>query len=189
MELLLFGIALAVGLYGYIDYAYKIPGGSLRPRAATWLVWGVLSTVVAFIQIDNGAGLGSIGAILGALSGYVLAAMAWKYGHRHIHEADIISIVLSVSAFAVWGIYGDKAAVIMASGIYLVGFLPTLVRATKAPRHERLTPFVTAVVKHSISYVLLGSVSVETAVFPIILTIANGLFVLYVLIGRASKRT
>ncbi len=188
MQLILFIIAIAVGLYGYVQYGREIPKKTLRPRAATWLVWGILSTAVAFIQITNGAGLGAVGAVMGAISGYILAVMAWNYGHRHIHEADIASIFLAASAFVVWGVYGDTAAVVMASFIYLIGFLPTVVRATKAPRNERLTPFVTATIKHGISLLLLATVSVETAVFPLVLATANAAFVAYLLIHRQFVR-
>ncbi len=180
----LFCAAAIVGVYGYVHYGREIPKKTLRPRAATWLIWGILSTVVAIIQLEHGAGLGVVGTVLGAVSGYVLAGMAWLYGHRRIHEADIASITLAVLTFVMWGMFGDRVAVVAASLIYLVGFAPTIVRATKAPRHERITPFATALFKHAASFMLLGSMSVETVAFPLVLASANGLFVIFLLLRR-----
>ena len=62
-RLIVFFVAIAAALYGYIHYGREIPKKTLRPRTTTWLIWGVLSTCVAIVQLRHGAGLGSIGAI------------------------------------------------------------------------------------------------------------------------------
>lgn len=183
-DFLLTMIAITVALYGYIHYGREIPRRTLRPRPFTWLIWGVLSTCVAMIQLKHGAGLGAIGAVLGAGSGYILAGMAWYYGHRRIHGTDIISLVLAFGLFLLWGSIGDTATVIAATAIYCIGFAPTVVRAWKAPRHERITPFLTATIKYGVSIMLLGNVSVVTAVYPVALTAANLGFVVLVLLRR-----
>lgn len=181
-------LAMSAALYGYIHYGREIPKKTLRPRPFTWLIWGVLSTCVAIIQIRNGADLGTIGALLGAASGYVLAGMSWFYGHRHVHGADIVSLLLAITLLFMWGVVGDAATAVAATLVYLVGFIPTVIRAYKAPKNERQAPFAMAVIKYSISFVLLGSVSVATAVYPVVLALANLLFLL-MLIYRRKKMT
>lgn len=180
----LFALAALISLYGYVRYGMEVPKRTLRPRAATWLIWGVLSTCVTIIQLENGAALGVIGALLGAISGYVLAAMAWHYGHRKIHEADVISIILAFGVLIAWGFIGDTVTVVAASLVYLVGFTPTVVRAVKAPHNERMTPFVTSIIKYSLSIAILGHFSLETLIYPVILALANLFFVILLYIRR-----
>ena len=133
------------------------------------------------IQIQNGAELGVVGAVLGAVSGYILAGMAWYYGHRKIHEADILSLVLAAGVLVLWGFVGDQVTAIAATLVYMIGFVPTVVRAVKAPTHERILPFAMSVFKYTISFVLLEKVSVETAIYPIGLALANAAFIVMIL--------
>ncbi len=185
-QLILFWIALVVALYGHISYGLEIPKRTLRPKAITWLIWGVLSTCVAIIQLRHGAGLGSVGAITGAISGYILAITAWVYGHRHIHEADVISVALAMGALVCWGLFGDTVAVAVASLVYLIGFIPTLVRGWKAPRNERITPFITAMLKYLLSLAILQSISFETVTYPLILAVANLIFAAFLIARRKA---
>lgn len=184
LQLAIFTVTLLVALYGHISYLLEIPRRTVRPKAITWLIWGILGTCVAVVQLRHGAGLGAIGAITGAVSGYALAATSWIYGHRHIHGSDILSLALAGVALLCWGIFGDTVAVIVATIVYLIGFIPSIVRAWKAPRNERLTPFVTAWLKYALSLLILQSFSVETVVYPAILSIANLLFVIFLIVRR-----
>lgn len=187
-ETLLFVFAVIAALYGYIHYGKEIPKKTLKPRPFSWLIWGVLSTCVAIIQLRHGAGLGAVGALLGAASGYVLAGMAWFYGHRHVHGADAISLLLTIGLLLAWNLLGDTATAVIATLIYLIGFIPTVVRAWKAPYNERFTPFVTAVIKYTVSFVLLGEVSIETAVYPAGLAFANVCFISLLYIKRKTTK-
>lgn len=184
IKIILFILAIAVSLYGYVYYGRQIPTRKLKPRTFTWLIWGILSTCAAIVQLHHGAGLGAVGAILGAGSGYVLAAMAWRYGNRRIHEADIISLSLAIAALVAWVLLGDVVAIIAAAFVYLVGFIPTVVRAIKAPYNERMLPFAASVFKYGVSLAILGSFSVETVTYPAALMVANILFILLLFVKR-----
>ena len=184
MKEVLFGIAVAIALYGYAYYGRETFKKTLRPRPFTWLIWGILSTAVTIVQLRHGAGLGAVGAALGAMSGYTLAGMAWLYGHRRVHTTDIISSICALFVLLLWSVFGDAFAVIAATSVYLVGFIPTILRGWKAPRHESTVPFVTAVVKHGVSIIILGSYSLETLTYPLMLTVMNGVFVVALALRR-----
>lgn len=187
IDIILLAIAVSASLYGYIHYGRQIPSGKLKPRPFTWLIWGILSTCVSVIQINNGADLGVVGALMGALSGYVLAAMAWYYGERKIYGTDITSLVLAGGVLAAWAMVGDAATAIMATIVYMIGFIPTIVRAWKAPHNEGRLTFAMSVLKYSISLVLLGSVSIETAVYPATLAVANLGFLIMIWLRRRHR--
>ena len=183
-DLILLTIAVAAALYGYISYGIKIPKRQLAPRPFTWLIWGILSSCVTVIQINNGADLGTVGAVLGAVSGYILAGMSWYYGKRRIYNTDILSLVLAGLVLFGWLFIGDAATAIAATFVYLIGFIPTIARAWKAPSKEGRAPFAMSVVKYVISFMLLGVVSIETAVYPVVLALANLAFLIMLAIRR-----
>lgn len=187
IDIILLLVAITASLYGYIHYGRQIPSRKLKPRPFTWLIWGILSSCVSVIQINNGADLGVIGALLGAVSGYVLAAMAWRYGERKIYGTDITSLVLAGGVLLAWAFIGDAATAIMATAVYMIGFIPTVARAWKAPHKEGRLTFAMSVLKYTISFVLLGSVSIETAVYPVALALANLAFLIMVWIRRDLK--
>lgn len=187
IDFILLAIAVSASLYGYIHYGRQIPGGKLKPRPFTWLIWGILSTCVSIIQINNGADFGVVGALLGAISGYVLAAMAWHYGERKIYGTDITSLILAGGVLVAWAFVGDAATAIMATAVYMIGFIPTVARAWKAPHKEGRLTFAMSVLKYSISFILLGSVSVETAVYPVALALANLAFLVMVALRRSQQ--
>lgn len=187
LDLFLLLVATTAALYGYIHYGRQIPSRRLKPRPFTWLIWGILGTCVSIIQLNNGADLGTVGALLGAVSGYVLAAMSWHYGKRKIYPADVVSLLLAGVMLAAWAFIGDAATAIAATMIYLIGFTPTVIRAWHAPHKEGRAPFVMAVLKYVISFMLLGAVSIETAVYPVVLAAANFAFLVMLAIRRYQK--
>ena len=185
-DLILLFIATVAALYGYIHYGLKIPKRQLAPRPFTWLIWGILSTCVTVIQINNGADLGTVGALLGAVSGYVLAAMAWRYGKRRIYPTDIASLTFAAIVLLAWVFVGDAVTAVAATIVYMVGFIPTVARGWKAPYKEGQAPFAMSVVKYTISFMLLGVVTIETAVYPVMLALANLAFIIMLRLRRSA---
>lgn len=184
LDIVLLVTAISASLYGYWHYGRQIPSGKLKPRPFSWLIWGILGTVVSVIQINNGADLGVVGTLLGAIFGYVLAALSWRYGKRKIYRTDIVSLSLATMIFLAWAYVGDAATVIMATAVYLIGFIPTVTRGWKAPNNESRLTFAMSVLKYTISFILLGSISIETAVYPVVLALANLMFLVMLFIRR-----
>ena len=187
INIILFSVALIAALYGYIHYGRQVVKRQIKPRPFTWLIWGVLSTCVSVIQINNGADLGVIGALTGAVSGYVLAGMGWYYGRRKIYTTDVVSLSLAVGVLIAWAFVGDDATAIMATATYLIGFIPTIVRGWKVPHNEGQVPFAMSVLKYTISLILLTNVTIATAVYPAVLAVANLAFLVMLRVRLASR--
>lgn len=187
VDFIILTIAIVAALYGYIHYGRQVVKRIIQPRPFSWLIWGILSTCVSIIQINNGAELGTVGALLGAVSGYVLAIMAWRYGSRKVYRADIISLVLATGVLVAWAFVGDAATAVMATSVYLIGFIPTIIRGWKAPHKEGRAPFAMSTIKYLLSFILLESVSIETAVYPVVLALANLSFLIMLAVQRKRK--
>lgn len=179
---------VALALYGYVIYGIETRRKKLRPRVATWLIWAILGTCVSFLQVKHGAGLGAVVTIIAACANYVLAGMAWRYGHKNIHPVDIASAVLALGVIILWAVATDDVTTIFATLTYLFGFLPTFERAYRKPYDENITPFVMSALKYTLSLMVIAHYSLETVLYPIILAALNALFVAMVLLRRHSTK-
>lgn len=188
LELFLTTIIIAISLYGYIIYGIETKRKILRPRAATWLIWAILGTCVSYLQLKHGAGLGAAVTVVAAGANYILAGMAWHYGHKNIHPIDVLSSLAAIGVLVLWATTSDEVTTVFATLTYLFGFLPTYERAWRKPYDENITPFVTSAIKYSLSLLVLGEYVVETALYPAILAIFNAIFLAMVLIRRRKVK-
>lgn len=188
LEFFLTTIIVAISLYGYVVYGVETKRKTLRPRAATWLIWAILGTCVSYLQLKHGAGLGAVVTIVAAGANYVLAGMAWHYGHKNIHPIDILSSLAAVGVLILWATASDEVTTVFATLTYLFGFLPTYERAWRKPYDENITPFITNTLKYALSLLVIGHYAVETALYPAILAIFNAVFLTMVLIRRRQVK-
>lgn len=188
LEIFLTIIIIAISLYGYVVYGIETKRKVLRPRVATWLIWAIIGTCISYLQLKHGAGLGAVVTIVAAGANYVLAGMAWHYGHKNIHPIDILSSLLAIGILVLWATSSDSVTTVFATVTYLFGFLPTYERAWRKPYAENITPFVTSTLKYTLSLLVVGNFMIETALYPITLAIFNGAFLVMVLRRRRLKK-
>lgn len=184
IEFILTTIIVMISLYGYVVYGLETKRKVLRPRAVTWLIWAILGTCVSYLQLKHGAGLGAVVTMVAAGANYVLAGMAWHYGHKNIHSIDIVSSLAAIGVLVLWTTASDSVTTVFATVTYLFGFLPTYERAWRKPYDENITPFVTNTLKYALSLLVIGNIVIETALYPAILAIFNATFLIMVLVRR-----
>lgn len=184
IEFILTTIIVMISLYGYVVYGLETKRKVLRPRAVTWLIWAILGTCVSYLQLKHGAGLGAVVTMVAAGANYVLAGMAWHYGHKNIHPIDIVSSLAAIGVLVLWTTASDSVTTVFATVTYLLGFLPTYERAWRKPYDENITPFVTNTLKYALSLFVIGNIVIETALYPAILAIFNATFLIMVLVRR-----
>lgn len=187
MTLFLTCIIIAISIYGYIVYGIETRRRTLRPRAATWLIWAILGTCVSALQLEHGAGLGAVVTIVAAGANYILAGMAWYYGHRRIHPIDIVSSLAALGVFVLWATVSDTVTVVFATVAYLFGFIPTFERAYRKPYSENIVPFVVNILKYALSLLTIVQFNVETTLYPAVLVVFNAIFLVMILVKRRKN--
>lgn len=188
ISLIITVIIVAIAIYSYVIYGIEIHRRNLRPRAATWLIWAVLGTGVSLLQLEHGAGLGAVVTIIAAVANYILAGMAWYYGHRTVHRIDILSSLAALGVFILWWVTADDAlTIVFATITYLFGFVPTFERSYRKPYSENMAPFVASVLKYSLSLLVIQQLNIETALYPVTLALYNVIFILMILARRRKK--
>lgn len=188
LELIITGCIVGVSLYGYVVYGIETKRKTLRPRAATWLIWAILGTCVSYLQLKHGAGLGAVVTVVAASANYILAGMAWHYGNKNIHPVDVVSSLAAVGVLVLWMTAPDGVTIGFAVLTYLFGFIPTFERAYRKPYAEHIVPFTINTFKYAVSLVVIADVSFETVIYPAVLSVFNLVFLVMVLHRRRMKK-
>ncbi len=178
-------IATLIGLYGQVVYVRSIFKGQTKPHLFTWVVWGILGSIGFFAQLHDHAGPGAWA--LGVTAGFCLlnALLALKYGEPEITRGDKIALAASMTAILPWLMTSDPiGSVILISIIDIVAFYPTFRKSWLKPHEENLTAYNLANLKFGLSLCALHVFTINTTLYPVVIILANGAFVIMCLIRR-----
>lgn len=130
--------AVAAGvlfLLGFLPYVVAIWRGQAKPAKATWLIWGIVDTViVAGMYSTNALNWQMIGCTLGT---WLVAALALKYGAPGWTRLDKYSLAVAVTGILVWLAQGDPVfGILISLGVVVLGSVPTIISAWQEPGRE-----------------------------------------------------
>lgn len=182
----LVSVGIAVISYGlYISHTLI---GRTKPHAVTWLIWSLLNAFVFIEQTINGAGPGAWVTGGAALANFVIFLLAMKRGDRHVTPFDWVCLALVMVLLVSWSRIADpNLAVLMAILIFIIGFIPTLRKASKNAHEETAMTFGLNGFKFFLALLALQAVTMATALYPLTLFIVNSAFALYLLIARRRQ--
>lgn len=187
---LTFGIiTLCIAAVSYSLYFRNTLQGRTRPHGITWFIWGMLNVFIWYEQMTHGAGPGAWVTAVTAFANLAIFILAFRYGERHITRFDMMCLLLAGGVLLLQAIVGDAAVTtVLASGVFVIGFLPTWRKSIRAAGEETSTTFLLNGIKFFIAFLALDTVSVVTATYPLVLFAANILFVVFLLWRRATSR-
>jgi hypothetical protein len=183
------GLAVALGLFGYVFYVRGIIQGKVKPHAFTWFVWGLLTTIAFIAQITEGGGPGAWVTGVTALCSFGFALVGLGASSRiFIAKTDWIFFISSLLAIPIWYFSGNPLwAVIIITIIDAVAFAPTFRKAYFHPQTENEWTYALSGIKFVIGLFALESFSWTTALYPASLVVANMAFVA-MLLWRQQKK-
>lgn len=178
-------IAAIMGLSGYVPYYYEVLRGRTKPHAFSWLVWGLLLSVGFFAASAKGGGPGTWSLGAPAVLELSLFVIALFIGEKEIARIDIASLIAAIFGIILWILTTNPLwAVIIASVTDTVGYVPTVRKALSKPGEESISVYAFSCVSFLLSLFALRSLNMTTALYPTVLFLSNGIFVLMVLIRR-----
>jgi len=182
-------LSIVLAVISYALYIRNTVTGNTKPHSMTWLIWSALNFFIFFAQLEAGAGAGAWvtgGAGIGA--GIIFALSLW-HGEHTITKLDYVLMGLVAIMLLLWSQTGDAVtAVWFALAIFLLGFLPTLRKATTKPLEETATSFALNGAKFFLSFIALSSVTFVTAAYPLMLFVVNFGFAIYLVIMRQQQK-
>jgi chromate transport protein ChrA len=180
-------VTIIIAVVSYAIYIRDVLGGSTKPHGFTWFVWALLNSYIFFQQIQNNAGAGAWVTGVAALANLFIFLLALKYGERNITKLDWACLGLAFVALSIWLFNSDVVlSVVLACSVFVLGFIPTLRKSIRHAREETATTFALNSLKFLVALFALSSVTIVTALYPLVLFVINGLFALF-LFARQGK--
>lgn len=178
-------VSVILAIISYSLYFRDTFTGRTKPHTITWLVWAALNTFIFIQQLTHDAGPGAWVTGVAAVANLIIFILSFTHGVRTINRLDWFCLIVSIIIMALWLQNGnDELTVVLASAIFVVGFIPTFRKAYTQPHQETITTFALNSLKFFLAVFALNSLTVVTGFYPLVLAITNGAFVVYLLVRR-----
>lgn len=167
-------VAALLAIAGNVPYVIAILRGRVKPHAYTWFVWTVVSAIVFFGQVAKGAGIGAIPTLAGEIFTLINFLLSLKYGYTEIRKVDTIFLVIALAGIIPWLLTNDPtASVIIAVGIDVIAFVPTLRKTWEAPSTETPILYSMNVIRHILALFSMQAYNIATTLHSIAMIVTN----------------
>ena len=181
------GLAIATGFVGQVLYIKDLYKGTIKPHPFSWLGWGILDVVVFSAQIVKGGGAGAWVIGVAGLVNTGIAIVSLRSGEKHITWSDWVCFSGALAGIVLWLVTKEPFfAVLIASAVNFLAFVPTFRKAYLRPMEESLNIFVFDIVKFILGIAALQALNPTTVLFPVVSAFSNILFVAMVLLRRRT---
>ena len=188
-KLILGWISIVIAVIGYVPYFVDIFRGKTKPHAFSWLVWGLLTGIAFVAQVVDGGGYGAWVTGLTSVVTIAIFILALLKGTRDIKRFDWMALSVCFLGIAIWGITKEPLySVILVTVVDAVAFVPTFRKSFMRPGEETVSLFFLSALKFIIGIIALEHYSVVTWLYPASLVLANGAFVLLLIVRRWQLR-
>jgi len=134
-------VAIALTFIAFLPYIRSILLGITKPHVFSWVIWGSTTFVVFLAQLTDkgGAGAWPIG-VSGIITLYVAFLAYLKKSDNMITASDWGFFLLAMSSLPLWYFTSDPLwAVVVLTGVDVIGFIPTFRKAFSSFKAFNLT--------------------------------------------------
>ncbi|MGB7768411.1 MAG: hypothetical protein WBN22_06100 [Verrucomicrobiia bacterium] len=133
-------IATVLVIVGYCPYFRDIIRGKTTPHLYTWLIWVITQVTATFGSWYGGGKFGALSLAIGTILVIAIFCLALKYGTKNITKSDTVLLIVALLAIVVWWQMGNRLiAVLMATAIDVIAYIPTIRKSIIKPRSETLS--------------------------------------------------
>lgn len=183
-------IAALLAIAGNLPYLWDILKGRVRPHPYTWLVWSIVSATVFFGQVAKGAGIGALPTAASEIFTLIIFFFSLKYGFDGITRMDTAFLVVALLGLIPWALTKDPTlSVVIAVGIDVVGFIPTLRKTWAEPATETPLLYASNVARHILALFSLQAYNLATMLHSIAMIGTNTAMVVFILRRRGAGST
>ncbi|NND64344.1 MAG: hypothetical protein HKM24_00120 [Gammaproteobacteria bacterium] len=178
-------IAVVLAFAAYIPYLRDTLASRTKPHVYTWFVWGLAAMVIFALQFSEGGGPGAWVTFAVASLSITVFVLGFRVGDKDITWLDTGFLILALVALGLWLLADQPVlSMILLVATELLGFGPTVRKSWHQPYSETLSTYAINVVRHALSVFALTEYTIVTWLFPVSWTIANVLFVIFLLSRR-----
>ncbi len=142
-------LATGIALIAYVPYLVDMFKGKNKPHLYTWISILVVTSVVAYIQVIGGAGVGAIPTILGVGVDAVILFYCFRFGTKDIVFMDKVCLAISLMGVIAYVILRHKPVIALAivTAAEIISFIPTFRKTRNDPFSESLTSYYLLMIK------------------------------------------
>jgi hypothetical protein len=175
-------VAIILAAISYGLYIRDILSGRTRPHAFTWGIWAILAALIFAQQYSHGAGPGAWPTAFVSIAGTIICVLAWRRGVHKIRALDWLCLAAAGLVGYFWITSQDPdLSVILASIVFLIGFVPTIRKTLAGKPQETTLTYALNSLKFFVALLALQNFTVTTAFYPLVLCVANAVFVIFLL--------
>jgi hypothetical protein len=179
--------AIAFNLAAFIPYVASIIRRKTQPHLYTWLIWTVTTGTAAFAILHGGGGIGSAGPLLSLFTTGFICILCIRYGTKNIKLPDLITLCAAFLAVIVWWqLKNPLLALLIATTIDLIGYIPTFRKSFEEPWSETLVAWSIYVGAGLSTLLALEQYTLLTVTFSLTTNIANCILITMLLLRRRA---
>lgn len=177
--------AVLIGAAGTVHYYIGIFKRDIHPHAFTWMIWALTTWIIGIAQYSDGGGVGAYVTILSGAVATCTAVLALKFGRRDITRSDWISFIAALFTIVLWYVTSTPLyTVLLLILIDMFGFYPSFRKGYIKPWEEGAFLFGAVSIKFLLTVFALEHLSIITALYPLMLFVTNGVFVIMLMARR-----
>ncbi len=178
-------ISCILVLVGYVPYIIDILKRKTIPHAFTFFIWAIAELIIWALQVHGGAGVGAWVTFVLFLVLTFVFLLSLKYGEKGITTSDIIFLILSLISLALWVVIDQPIwSIILIVLTDVLGFIPTIRKSWNKPYSETVFTWQMGTIRHGVSIFALQQFNILTLLFPVVWTLCNFLFSIFLIIRR-----
>ena len=171
-------LAIGLTLVAYVPYIIDMFRGKNKPHLYTWISIFLVTTIVAYLQIIGGAGIGAVPIVLGLGVDVIILACCFKFGTKDVVFMDKVCLALSITGVMVYVLLSKQPLVSLAivSAAEIIAFIPTVRKTRNDPYSESLPSYYLLIIKLGLITVALQHYNWLTVSYPLMWI---GVFVIF----------
>jgi len=136
----------------------------------------MVSCIIFFGQLAKGAGIGALPTAVAEILTIIIFFFSLKYGFKNIRKIDTVFLIVALLGIIPWVLTKDPTiSVIIAVGIDLTAFVPTIRKTFISPKTETPTLYAMNVLRHILMLFSLQAYNVATTLHSIAMITTNNL--------------
>jgi hypothetical protein len=145
-------------------------------------VWSIVSCIIFFGQVAKGAGIGALPTATAEIFTIIIFFFSLQYGFKNIKKIDTVFLVIALLGIVPWVLTKDPTiSVIIAVGIDLVAFIPTIRKTWVQPKTETPILYSMNVLRHILMLFSLQAYNIATMLHSIVMITTNSLMTFLIL--------
>lgn len=175
-------VASLLAIVGNVPYLRDIIRKRVQPHPYTWLVWTIVSCIIFFGQVAKGAGIGALPTAASEIFTVIIFFFSLRYGFRNIRKIDTVFLVIALLGLIPWILTKDPTlSVIIAVGIDLTAFIPTIRKTWSYPKTETPILYSMNVLRHILMLFSLQAYNIATTLHSIAMITTNSLMTVLII--------